>query len=262
MIQQLDEFKVVYSRAAGLDIHKGHITATVRVAAMDRDTDAEMKTEEFENLPQGRQELVDWLQQYEVDATVMEGTGVYWVAPYEALEAAGIETRLVHAQHVKQLKGRKTDASDSVWLARVCQYDLANASYVPPQHFRELRLLSRHRRKLIQQRTSVHNRTHKVLDRSGISLGRILSDIYGMNGRMILNGLMAGEDREQILAKLTSHVQQRVARLKDALTRPLSESDRFMLKDLMVEYDELNVRIHEFEVRIQVGLKPWQAILD
>ena len=79
---------------------------------------------------------------------------------------------------------------------------------------------------------------------------------------MILNGLMAREDREHILAKLTSHVQQRVARLKDALTRPLSESDRFMLKDLMAEYDELNARIHEFEVKIQAGLKPWQAILD
>ena len=29
---------------------------------------------------------------------------------------------LLHAQHVKQLEGRKTDVADSVRLARVCQF--------------------------------------------------------------------------------------------------------------------------------------------
>ena len=48
------------------------------------------------------------------DAAVMEGTGIYWVTPFEALEAASISVVLVNARQVKQLKGRKTDVADSV----------------------------------------------------------------------------------------------------------------------------------------------------
>lgn len=44
----------------------------------------------------------------------MEGTGVYWEQPCRALEDAAIRARLVHAQHVRQLKGRKTGVADSL----------------------------------------------------------------------------------------------------------------------------------------------------
>ena len=53
----------------------------------------------------------------------------------------------------RQLKGRKTDVADSVWLARVCQFGLATASHVPPRAFREMRVLTRYRRTLISQRS-------------------------------------------------------------------------------------------------------------
>lgn len=39
----------------------------------------------------------------------MEGTGVYWRAPFEAREDAGIHPDLLNAQHVKQIRGKKTD---------------------------------------------------------------------------------------------------------------------------------------------------------
>jgi len=42
-----------------------------------------------------------------------EAPGVYWTAPFEALEEAGIRADLLHAQHVKQIRGRKTDTDDS-----------------------------------------------------------------------------------------------------------------------------------------------------
>ena len=74
----------------------------------------------------------------------MEGTGVYWKAPFEALEDAGIHAELFHAQHVKQIRGNKTDVNDSLWLARICQFGLALPSYVPPRQFRQLRQLTRY----------------------------------------------------------------------------------------------------------------------
>ena len=44
----------------------------------------------------------------------MESTGIYWDVPYRTLEAAGIRADLVHAQHVKQVRVRKTDVADSL----------------------------------------------------------------------------------------------------------------------------------------------------
>ena len=94
----------------------------------------------------------------------MEGTGVYWKAPFEALEDAGIRPELFHAQHVKQIRGKKTDVNDSLWLARICQFGLAQPSYVPPRRFRHLRQLTRYRRKLVAERSRNRNRVHKTIE--------------------------------------------------------------------------------------------------
>ena len=37
----------------------------------------------------------------------MEATGVYWLAPWRALAAAGIDTQLLNARDVKQPSGRR-----------------------------------------------------------------------------------------------------------------------------------------------------------
>ena len=60
-----------------------------------------------------------------------------WELPYDALEDAGVD--LLHAQHVKQIKGWKTDVADSMWLARICQFGLAAPSLVLPREFRHHR---------------------------------------------------------------------------------------------------------------------------
>ena len=157
--------------------------------------------------------MVAWLRERCVDAAVMEGTGIYWLAPFEALENAGIPATLVNARQVKQLRGRKTDVADSVWLARVCQFGLATPSHVPPKAFREMRVLTRYRRTLIGQRSRVRNRVQKVLDRSGVRIGGVLSDVFGTNGRRILDGLARGLDPDAILASLSHHVAHKLDRL-------------------------------------------------
>ena len=202
-----DEFAVIHPIAAGLDVHKMQITASIRYARNSAE-DGNLETEEFEALPSGLTELTTWLKDKQVDAALMEGTGVYWMPTFEALEEAGINALLVHAHKVKQLKGRKTDTSDSAWLARVCQFGLTTWSYVPPKTFREARELSRHRRKLVNSRSGVANRVHKLLDRNGIQLGGILTDIFGLNGYRILTGLSQGKGRDEILISLTGPCQK------------------------------------------------------
>ena len=247
-----DELHVVHARAAGLDVHKMEITATVRLSGAGGPPAAE--TRRFEALPSGLRELAGWLRGLGVSAAAMEGTGVYWEAPHDALAEAGIEVQLLHAQQVKQLRGRKTDIADSRWLARVCQFGLGQPSFVPAREFRELRVLCRHRRTLVGERSRVRNRAGKVVDRSGARVGGVISDIFGMNGRRILDGLVDRLGRDAILETLSSHVRDKVDRLGDALTAAMSDADRVVLGDLLRQHDAVERRIAALDREIAKGL--------
>ena len=48
---------------------------------------------------------------------VMESTGIYWKSVHAHLENAGISAWVVNAHFIKHVPGRKTDMSDSQWLA-------------------------------------------------------------------------------------------------------------------------------------------------
>ena len=252
-----DTLHVVHARAAGLDVHKMQITVSVRRCAPGAG-EPQVETRTFEALPSGLDEMVAWMRERSVDAAVMEGTGIYWLAPFEALEAAGIPATLVNARQVKQLKGRKTDVADSVWLARVCQFALATPSHVPPKAFREMRTLTRYRRTLIGQRSRVRNRVQKVLDRSGVRVGGVLSDVFGRNGRRILDALAEGLEPDAILASLSHHVAHKLERLGDALRLSLGAVERMVLCDLLREHDALHERIQGLDHAIDDGLRPWR----
>ena len=249
-----DDLHVVHGRAAGLDVHKMEITATVRLCEAGGEPVCE--TRRFEALPRGLRELADWLRGHRVTAAAMEGTGVYWETPYEALEAVGIEVQLLHAQHVKQLRGRKTDVGDSRWLARVCQFGLGRPSFVPTREIRELRVLSRHRRTLVAERGRVRNRAAKVVDRAGARVGGVITDIFGMNGRRILDGLVDGLGRDAILGRLSNHVRSKLDRLGDALTAELGAAGRAVLADLLHQHDALDRRLAALDRLIAEALAP------
>ena len=201
--------------------------------------------------------MTDWLLEMEVDAALMEGTGIYWEAPFDALADAGITATLVHARQVKQIKGRKTDVADSVWLARLCQFGLASPSLVPDRHFRDLRAQCRYRRTLVQRRSQIRTRVQKIIDRAGVRIGGILTDIFGTNGRRILDGLCRGDDRQVILDSLSGHVRGKLEQLGDALTLTLGDSNRLLLVDLMEEFDSLVARERRLSKRIHDCLAPW-----
>ena len=250
------DLHVVHARAAGLDVHKLEITATVRLCAAPGG-EPTCETRVFSALASGLEALVAWLTGHRVEAAAMEATGVYWQAPWRALAAAGIDTQLLNARDVKQLRGRKTDIEDSRWLARVCQFGLGRPSFVPPEAFHDLRNLSRHRRTLVEQRSRVRNRVQKVLDRSGVRIGGVLTDVFGMNGRRILDGLLARQDPADILASLSWHVRAALEQLGDALRLTLRDADRHLLADLLHGHDDLDRRVAAFDRLIDEALAPY-----
>jgi len=128
----------------------------------------------------------------------MESTGIYWKSLYAALEQAGIPAHVVNARHARNLPGRKTDVSDSEWLAQLGRFGLVKPSFIPPQDLRELRLVSRYRQKLAQTLAGEKNRLHKILDDAGIKLGAVVADIHGVSAQAMIEGLIAGTPIEQL----------------------------------------------------------------
>jgi transposase len=177
----------------------------------------------------------------------MESSGVYWVPLYLALEDAGFNVILANALQVKGIPGRKTDQSDSEWLAHLLESDLIKPSYVPEKQVRELRELTRLRVKLIATRTAFKNRCHKVLNRVNIRLGSKLSDVFGKAGREILEGLMEGKAIDLILEHTNNKwLLKRGDEVKAVVKGVLSQSDIFILKecvDMVRQVDERILRV-------------------
>ena len=139
----------------------------------------------------------------------------------------------------------------------MCQFGLGRPSFVPSQPFRDLRTLSRHRGTLVARRSQVRNQVQKVIDRAGVRIGAVLTDIFGRNGRRILDGLVGRLPHADILASLSGHVRRKLAPLGDALGLELREPERLLLADLLSEHDTLSRRIQDFDRHIDQAIAPW-----
>jgi transposase len=104
--------------------------------------------------------------------------------------------------NVKQVPGRKTDVNDAVWLAELPECGLLAGSFVPPPVIRELRDLTRYRKRLIQDRTREAQRVDKVLQDAAIKLGSVASQTLGTSSRAMIEALIAGERDPEVLADL------------------------------------------------------------
>jgi transposase len=141
--------EVVISRCAGLDVHQATVVATVRSPAADGSR--HVVTETFGTMTPDLLALREWLQAYGVTHVALESTGVYWKPVYYVLEDA-FTLLLINMQELKRVPGRKTDVSDSEWLAQLLECGLLRSSFVPPPLIRELRDLTRYRVQQVRDR--------------------------------------------------------------------------------------------------------------
>jgi len=237
---------------AGLDVHRRQVVSTVI-------REGSKEAREYSTFHRELQELAHWLQHEQVELAVMESTGIYWKAIYAALEEAGIETRVVNARHVKQVPGRKTDVQDSEWLAELARCGLLRSSFIPPRDLRELRLLTRYRRKLTGMLSAEKNRLHKVLDDAGIRLGCVVSDIDGISARAMVEALIrGGSTPEQMAEKALGRLQKKRDALQLALEGEISDRHRLVLKKILLHVKWLQRQIVTIDGQIVAAMKPYQ----
>lgn len=235
--------EILYTVCCGLDVHAKTVVACLIVHGKKT-----IRT--FSTMTEDLLQLADWLLESGCTHVAMESTGVYWKPVHTILEGV-CEVLLVNAQHVKQVPGRKTDVKDCEWLADLLRHGLLKASFIPPAPIRDLRELTRYRSTLVRDRVQLANRVQKLAESGNIKLSQVLSNALGVSGRRMLRALAEGEqDLDRIVALADERLFAKHVELRRAVDGRLTQAQRFVLKDLLDRYDEVERAIARVSERV------------
>ncbi len=254
--------EVLLERCAGLDVGKNEVVACVRSPASGRSgRRSELRT--FPTFTDDLEALADWLSGEGVTTVVMEATGQYWKPVWYVLEDRQFDLKLVNAKHVKMVPGRKTDLADAAWLAELLEHGLLRSSFVPPVEIRELRDLTRYRKRLIQNHTAECQRIQKVLEDAGIKLDSVASDVLGVSGRAMLRALIGGERDPERLAELAKGVlRKKIPQLRKALRGRFRAHHATMLRIILDHVEQLETSIAALDVEVDRVIAPFAPARD
>jgi transposase len=119
---------------------------------------------------------------------VMEASG-FWPAFARAVEAESERMVMVHPQRTKAIASArlKNDRVDSATLAHLSRADLLPEAWMANRRTQQMRLLTRLRITLSQQRAKAKNQLQAVLHQEGFL--KPVADVFGKKGRAWLAGL-------------------------------------------------------------------------
>ena len=170
MVRYYEGLPQIRANAAGMDIGAEEIWVDVG----NKDVEGVRR---FGTFTADLNEMAEWLKQCGIETVAMESTGVYWIAPFQILEAKGIEVFLVNARFVKNVQGRKTDMLDCQWIRLLHSYGLLPKSFRPAAQIAVLRSYLRHRQMLIQYAASHIQHMQKALTQMNVQIHHVISDI-------------------------------------------------------------------------------------
>jgi len=265
-VEEVTDEPLYRDRVCGIDIGKAGMVATIRVPS---DRDPARRASETRSFGTTKREvlaLADWLRCWQVPAVVMEATGDYWKGPFYRLEAEGFECVLADAKQVKNLPGRpKRDPSDSRWLAACFERGAVTSCFVATPEFRIIRLHTRYRRDLTEERGREKQRAEKLLESAAIKVSSVVSDLHGVTGRDIMDHLIAGERDPKALAQLArARARRKIAELEQALEGAefFTAEHAALLAAMLARIDRVNAEIDELTAMIERLLAPYEEQLE
>jgi transposase len=252
--------QVLHARCAGLDVHPDSVVVTVLVTAPDGTV--QKHQESFGAFTAELLRLHDWLKSHQVTHAAMESTGAYWKPVWNLLEES-FTLLLVNAQHLKRVPGRKTDVTDSEWLADLLRHGLLRASFVPARPQRELRELVRHRSGYVDRVVQVTNELQEALESANIKLARVVSKITGVSALEMLQGLLAQQVPPAALAELArGRLRAKKPELAKALEGRLAAHHRLIVSQLLADLAWCEEQIQEVNAQIALRLQDQAEVLE
>ena len=243
--------------AAGIDVGATEIYVAV---AAERDP---QPVRRFASFTEDLRQMVAWLKQCGITTVAMESTGVYWIPPYDILEAAGIRVCLVNSQHVKHVPGRKSDVSDCQWLQYLHSVGLLQASFRPDSAICALRALSRHRASLVEVAAIHIQHMHKALTQMNLQIQHVLSDITGLSGMAILDAILEGRrDAKQLAALCHGGVRAPQETVIKSLVGHYRPEHLFTLRQSLAAYRHYQQMLIECDREMEQHLRQLQGSAD
>jgi transposase len=253
--------ELLVARCAGLDVAKDEVVACVRTP-MGVVAEARRCGRSRPSPRDWRRWLGGWPPRAS-PRVVMEATGQYWKPVWYVLEEAGFELLLVNARHVKILPGRKTDVCDAAWLAELLEHGLLRGSVVPPAPIRELRDLTRYRKRLVQAHSAEGQRVQKTLEDAGIKLDSVAADVVGVSGRAMLAALIDGERDPGVLAELAKgRLRAKLPQLRQALRGRFSDHHALLVRLALAHLEHLEGAIAALDTEVDRVIAPFARARD
>lgn len=258
--------EAMLKRCAGLDVHQETIVACVLKDELGKKPESEIRT--FGTYTKDLEELHEWLLEEKVEQVAMESTGVFWKCVWNIIEDENYEIKLANARDIKNKPGRKTDVKDAQWIAELLRCGLIEGSFVPKVEIREIRELTRYRRKIIQQASAEKNRIHKILQDANIKLTTDLSDIFGDTGRKLIEKIIEGKEiTDQELMKITSgrgkaSLREKLPQIKEGLRGTTREHHRKIIKLIYEHLKYLEEEQKEIEKLIDDACEEYKKEIE
>lgn len=242
--QYVNQFiSLVHPICCGLDIHKKIISACLLYT--DEEGALVSLIREFGTFTDDLMNLRDWLINHSCPIVAMESTGVYWCPVHNVLEGH-VEVILVNPRHMKNVPGRKTDVADSQWLAGLLRHGLLKGSFIPPKDVRQWRDLTRLRRTYQETLGDFRRLTHKLFETANIKIGSVVSDLFGVTGRYLMN-LLAANDSAITLTAIEKGARTQLKNKADELFRSIqgffTDHHRYILNSLLETINNLEKQI-------------------
>src|ERR1700716_4014435 len=131
-------------------------------------------------------------------------------------------------------------------------------SFLPPEPIRQLRDLTPLPRDSVRSRTAEKNRVEKLLEDACITLSVVVSDLFGVSGRDMMNQLISGQRDAVVLARLArTGMRKKIPVLQEALTGRFTDHHAFLLSTMLRRIDGINADIAELETQIEAVVAPF-----
>jgi transposase len=238
--------RAIIERCAGIDVGKTFVTVCVLIGAADMEPSSEKRM--FGTFNADLQALRGWLFEQRCTHVVMESTGPYWRPIFNMLEDAFVVV-LANGEQVKARRGHKTDWKDCAGLADLLRHDMIRPSFIPPRAVRELRDLTRRRKRVLGAGTSERNRVQKVLEDANVKLGSVLTDVFGASGQLMLEALLQGQASAADMAELArGTARKKIPAIVEALEgHRMSDHHRTMIRFSLDHLKFLEQQLQEID---------------
>ncbi len=247
MAKRKVKMDIINPNAAGIDVgSRSHF-----VAINQEHSDVK----EFGVYAEELKGLVQWLLENDIRTVAMESTGSYWQNLFTELQDSGIEVILTNGKFTKNIKGKKTDVLDCMWIQRLHTLGMLSGSFLPDLQTEQLRTLCRHRLNLVGSAAKASKRMSQNMRLMNLRLDVVVKDIVGLTGLKIIQQICNGEVDGQKLAKLR---HGNCKKSEEEIAKALQSNNRqdflFALKQELQQYQYLQGLIVDCDVQIKALL--------